>query len=141
MAQPPRKPPRVPAGLVDTVDDKIAPKVTGRAATGPRPLVRAHVVGGVVVREIAGRLSDVVEDLDLAIQLSLADGAQGVVCDLSAVLEGAEPKAMALLAAAGRHVRDWAAIPVAVACQDPQVRGALSAHPLGGHLIVTAAAP
>lgn len=141
MAQPPRKPPRVPAGLIDTVNDKIAPKVTGRAATGPRPLVRAHVVGGVVVLEVAGRLSDVVEDLDLAIQLALADGPRGVVCDLSAVFEGAEPDAVALLATTGRHVRDWAAIPVALACDDPQVRGALSAHPLGGHLIVTAAAP
>lgn len=141
MAQPPPNPPRVTAGLVDTVDDTIAPKVTGRAPTAARPLVRAHVVGGVVVLEVAGRLSDVVEGLDLAIQLALADGPHGVVCDLSAVLEGAEPKAVALLAAAGRHVRDWAAIPVAVVCQDPQVRRALSAHPLGRHLIVTAAAP
>lgn len=92
----------------------------------------------VVVLEIVGRLSDVAEDLDLAIQLALAEGPRGVVCDLSAVLEGADPDALALLATAGRHVRDWAAIPVAFACEDPQVRGALSSHPLGGHLIVTA---
>ena len=37
---------------------------------------------------------------------------------------------------AGRHVRDWPGIPVAVACPDRQVREALLAHPLGAHLIV-----
>ena len=91
-----------------------------------------------MVLEVAGRLSDVVEDLDRAIQLALADGPRGVVCDLSNVLEGAEPVAVEVLATAGRHVRDWPGIPVAVACTDPQVREALAAHPLGGHLIVTA---
>jgi hypothetical protein len=40
------------------------------------------------------------------------------------------------LATAGRHVRDWPAIPIAVACPDPRVRDGLSAQPLGGHLIV-----
>ena len=118
MAQPTTTPPPVPAG--------------------PLSLVRAQFLRDVVVLEVVGRLSDVAEDLDLAIQQALAEGPRGVVCDLSAVLEGAEPDALALLASAGRHVRDWAAIPVAFGCQDPQVRGALSAHPLGGHLIVTA---
>jgi len=121
MALPHRKPFHVPA-----------------VPAGPRSLVRAHIVRDVVVLEVAGRLSDVVEDLDLAIQLALADGPRGVVCDLSAVFEGAEPDAVALLATAGRHVRAWAAIPVAFACDDPQVRGALSSDSLGGHLIVTA---
>jgi hypothetical protein len=46
-----------------------------------------------VVREVAGRLSDVVEELDQAIEQALADGPRGVVCDLSAVTEGAEPGA------------------------------------------------
>jgi len=105
---------------------------------GSRSLVGAHVVHDVVVLEVAGRLSDVIEDLDVAIQLALADGPRGVVCDLSAVLEGAEPDAVAVLATAGRHVRDWAAIPVALVCQDPQLCGVLSSHPLGERLIVTA---
>jgi hypothetical protein len=61
-----------------------------------------------------------------------------VVCDLAAVLEGAEPGAVDVLAGLGRHVRDWPGIPVAVACPDPQVREVLAAHPVGGHLIVTA---
>jgi hypothetical protein len=60
-----------------------------------------------------------------------------VVCDLSAVIEDAEPGAVEMLATAGRHVRDWPGTPVAVACPDPQVRRALSVHPLGTHLFVT----
>jgi hypothetical protein len=75
--------------------------------------------------------------LDRAIQLALADGPRGVVCDLSGVLEGAEMVAIEVLAMAGRHVRDWAGTPVAVACPDPNVRKGLRAHPLGAHLIVT----
>ena len=86
---------------------------------------------------MAGRLSDVVEALDRAIQLAQAEGPRGVVCDLSAVLDGAEPGVVEMLATAGRHVRDWPGIPVAVACPDPQVREKLKADPLGRHLIVT----
>jgi len=92
-----------------------------------------------VVLEVAGRLGDVVQDLDRAIQLALADLPRGLVCDLSAVFEGAEQGAAEVLATAGRHVRDWPGIPVAVACPDPRVRAALAAHPLGRHLIVTPA--
>jgi hypothetical protein len=92
-----------------------------------------------VVVEVAGRLSDVVvENLDHAIQLALAKRSRGVVCLLSAVLEGAELVVVEVLATAGRHVRDWPGIPVAVACPDPQVRQALRAHLLGRRLIVTA---
>jgi len=90
------------------------------------------------VLEVSGQLRDVVEDLDHAVQVTLADGPRGVVCDLSAVVGGAEPGAVEVLAALGGHVRDWPGIPVAVASPDPQVRQALAAHPLGGHLIVTA---
>jgi hypothetical protein len=92
----------------------------------------------VAVLELAGRLGDVVEDLDRAIQLALAEEPRGVVCDLTAVLEGDEPVAVEVLATAGRHARDWPGIPVAVASHDPQVREALRAQPLGEHLIVTA---
>jgi hypothetical protein len=61
-----------------------------------------------------------------------------VVCGLTAVLKGAEPGAVEVLAGLGRHVRDWPGIPVAVACPDPQVRETLAAHPVGGQLIRTA---
>jgi hypothetical protein len=86
---------------------------------------------------VTGRLGDVIEDLDRAIQVALAEGPRGVVCDLSAVIEDAEPGALEMLAAAGRHVRDWPGTPVAVACPNPQVRHTLSVHPLGSHLFVT----
>jgi hypothetical protein len=99
---------------------------------------RTFAIRKVAVLEAAGRLSDVVQDLDHGVQLALAQMPRGVVIDLSAVLEGADPAAAKALAAAGRHVRDWPGIPVAVACPDPQVREVLEADPLGGHLIVRA---
>jgi hypothetical protein len=94
----------------------------------------------VVVFEVAGPLADVVEELDRAIQLALADEPRGVVCelsDLSALSKGFDLGAVEVLATAGRHVRDWPGIPVAVACPDPRVREALRADPLGARLIVT----
>lgn len=91
----------------------------------------------VVVVEVAGRLGDVVENLGKVIELALAEGHRGVICDLSAVLEGAEPAAIEVLASAGRHVRDWPGMPVAVACSNAGVSEALRAHHLGRHLIVT----
>jgi hypothetical protein len=112
-----------------------APKRPDRSADKVR--ARRHDIRQVAVVEVAGRLSDVVEVLDREIQLALADGPRGVVCDLSAVLEGAEPGPVAVLATAGRHVRDWQGIPVIVASPDPQVRAALRAQPLGAHLIVS----
>ena len=109
------------------------------AVAGQQVAARTHAIRQVAVRQApAGRLSEIVEDLDRAIQIALADGPRGVVYDLSAVLAGAEPGAVAMLATAGRHVRDWPGIPVAMSCPDPRVRERLCAHPLGGHLIVTA---
>jgi hypothetical protein len=102
-----------------------------------RVRARKHAIRQVAVVEVAGKLGDAVEELDRAIQLALAEGPRGVVCDLSGVLEDAEAGAVEMLATAGRHVRDWPGIPVAVACADPRVREALRAHPLGAHLIVT----
>jgi hypothetical protein len=103
--------------------------------TAPHARVRTRVIGQVAVLEVAGRLDDVVEELDLAIQLALSESPRGVVCDLSSVLEGAQPGAVEVLATAGRHVRDWPGIPVAVACPNPWVREALRVQPLGGQLI------
>jgi hypothetical protein len=122
----------------------IPPECTVHSAARPaanaKVRVRTHVILQVLVLEVAGRLRDVVEDLDRAIQLALAEGLAGVVCDLSLVFEGAGADAVEMLATLGRHVRYWPGIPVAVAvvCPDPRVREALRAHPLGGHLIVTA---
>jgi hypothetical protein len=116
--------------------EPAAPSSCG-SASSPAGRVRKHEIRQVVVLEVACRLSDAAEELDRAIQLALAEGSRGVVCDLSAVIEGTDPGAIEVLATAGRHVRDWPGIPVAVACPDPQVREALRAQPLGSHLIVT----
>jgi hypothetical protein len=145
MVQQPRNPHNLPPShqvglLTQFADDlpvELPAKSTGRPDTGPQARIKRHAIRHVVVVEIAGPLRDVVEQLDRAIQLALADGPRGVVCDLSAVLEDTEPASVEVLATAGRHVRDWPAIPVAVACPDPQVREALRAHPLGHYLIVT----
>jgi len=104
-----------------------------------RRSIESHAINEVVVLEVAGRLDDVVEELDRAILLALAEGPRGVVCDLSAVHDDVvDPTAVQVLARAGRHVRDWPGIPIAVACPDPRIRKALSAHALGGRLILTA---
>ena len=108
----------------------------GCPATTRRAKVSARTIRQVTVLGVGGRLSQVVEDLDWAIELALAEAPRGVVCDLSAARGGEEPVAVEMLATAGRHVRDWPGIPVVVVCPDPQVREALHAHPLGRHLIV-----
>lgn len=101
-------------------------------------LPRTRVIRDVAVIEAAGPLCDVVQALDRAIELALAEGPRGVVCDLSNVGEAADSRALEMLATAGRHVRDWPGTSVAVACPDYRVREYLRAHPLGGHLILTA---
>src|SRR5450631_1667868 len=124
---PTRSRPHVPA--------EIPAKSATHPRTAPRARVSTRALGQVAVLEVAGRLDDVVEELDLAIQLALSQSPRGVVCDLSSVPEGAGPGAVEVLATAGRHVRDWPGIPVAVACPNPWVRDALRVQPLGGQLI------
>ena len=124
---PTREMPHVPAGF--PASSAIPPR------TAPQARLRKRAIGQVAVLEVAGRLDDVVEELDLAIQLALSQSPRGVVCDLSRVLE-AGPGAVEVLATAGRHVRDWPGIPVAVACPDPVVREALRVQPLGAQLII-----
>lgn len=104
----------------------------------PRPIrARTRPIRQVAVLEVTGQLRDVAGDLDQAIQVALAEGPRGVVCDLSAVVGGAEQGAVEMLATAGRHVRAWPGVPVAIACPDRQIREALKAQPLGRHLMVT----
>jgi hypothetical protein len=142
MTQPSRNPQHAPLGLLDRTGDRFRARTPDHLAASPKlQQVRMYELDDVVVLEVAGRLSDVVEDLDRAIQLALSDGPRGVACDLSAVLEDAEPDAVDMLATAGRHVRDWPGIPVAMACRDARVLTALKAHPLGEHLIVTDSVP
>ena len=110
-------------------------------AQGQLTPVRTRTEDQVVVLEVAGPLGSVVEDLTLSLQLALAEGPRGVVCDLSAVPAGSDAGAVDVLAEAGKHVRDWPGIPVSVASTDQAVREALGAHPLGELLMVTASVP
>jgi hypothetical protein len=126
-------PTRHEPGVPTAIPAPPAARPTARTPAG----VRRYAIRQVAVVEVTGRLSDVVQDCDSAVQMGLAERSRGLVCDLTAAGEGAEPMAVEVLATAGRHARDWPGVPVAVACPDPQVRDALRAHPLGHHLIVT----
>jgi hypothetical protein len=152
--------PSIPLALPPQFQDRVAefptpgePTLTSELSepaavlTAPEQPVRlrTRVLHDVAVVEVWGRLGEVAQDLSLAIQLALASGPRGVVCDLSAVvieagaagINGGGSDAVEVLAAAGRHSRDWPGIPVALACPDPAVREAVHAHPLGVHLLVT----
>lgn len=138
MPQSSRNQPRALASPEDGQGDRFpAVRPHQLAALRHWEQIRTYAFGQVVVLEVSGRLRDVVEELDLAIQLVLSEGPRGVVCDLSRLLGNAESGAAELLATAGRHVRDWSGVPVAMAIPDPQLRKALSSDPLGRHLIVT----
>lgn len=106
-----------------------------RAEPTPRAQFSARTIRQVAVLEVAGQLGDVAKDLDHALRLAIADQPRGVVLDLSSVLGAVEPAAVEVLATAGRYVRDWPGIPLAVVCPDRHLREALSAHLLGRHLI------
>ena len=110
-------------------------------AAAQRPSVEAHLVGPVIVLDVAGPLSDVVEELDHAIRLALAHGPRGVACDMTRVCEVSAPGALLALSKAGRHPRDWPGVPVAVTCLGPRGGKTLRSSPLGGHLMVTTSLP
>ncbi len=111
--------------------DPILPSALGRR-------VRARSVGHVVVLDVAGRLSDVVDDVDRAARFALAGQPRGVVCDLSRVTDVSAAGALRGLALNGRHPRDWPGVPLAIAGLSQRGGAALSLKPLGGHLMVTA---
>src|SRR5664280_3307061 len=105
----------LPTRLAAYVPTEHPAQSAGRPAVRPLARVSTRVIRQVMVLGVTGRLSDVVEDLDRAMQLALANEPRGVVCDLSDVLGGVEPVAVEVLAEAGRHVRDWPGIHVGVA--------------------------
>ena len=127
----------LPTGEAPSVPVVLPARSASPAGKARQLKARTRTIGQVVVLEVAEPHGDVNENLDRAIQLALAEGPRGVVCDLSTVLEGIEPGALEILARSGRHVRDWPATPVVAACPDPHLREALHAHPLGRHLIMT----
>jgi hypothetical protein len=91
-----------------------------------------------VVLDVAGRLSDVVDDMDRATGFALAGQPRGVVCDLSRVVDVSAAGALRRLALNGRHPRDWPGVPVAIAGLSQRAGDALSGKPLGCHLMMTA---
>ncbi len=137
MTQPSENPLRARVDVVGEGADILSFSSVNVASTDLHRPIRTYTARQVAILEASGRFGDAVEDLDPAIELALTKAPRGVVCDLTTVLEGAQPGEVDLLAKAGRHVSDWPGIPVAVACPDPQVGASLAAHPLGAHLIVT----
>ena len=109
--------------------ERILPNALGRR-------VGARAVGQVVVLAAAGRLSDVVDDVDVAARYALAGEPRGVVCDLARVTDTGAPGALRRLALNGRHPRDWPGVPLAVAGLDRRPGEALAGKPLGRHLMV-----
>ena len=73
MAQPQRKPDHTLATRGARGADQVSAEGAERLTEGPQQ-VRTHAVGQVMVLEVAGPLSDVIEESDRAIQLALADG-------------------------------------------------------------------
>ena len=100
--------------------------------------VRARSRGRVVVLNATGRLTDVLDDLDLAARYALAQDPRAVVCDVSGLGDTNAPGALRRLALNGRHPRDWPGVPLTVAGLDRRGGVALAGKPLGGHLLVTA---
>ena len=135
MARIPKQPIHPPTSTVRDVrtsgrSGHVLPPALGRP-------VRTRSVGPVIVLDVAGQLSDVVDDLDRAARLALAGEPKGVVCDLSCVTDITAPGALRGLALNGRHPRDWPGVPLAVAGLGPRGVDMLSRKPMGGHLMVT----
>jgi hypothetical protein len=112
-----------------------------RPSQGQHAQITSRSTRQITVLEVAGLDSGVAKDLDQSIQLALGEGPRGVICDLTAAVGDAESEAVEVLAAAGRYVRDWPGICVAVAGADHRVREVLAADQLGQHLILTESLP
>jgi hypothetical protein len=85
--------------------------------------------------EVEGDFGAVVEDVDLAIQMALAECPRGVVCSLMHPPWGQEADILLdSLASAGRHVRRWPGTPIVVVCQDPGTLDALDERSDGRYL-------
>src|SRR5687768_3997503 len=104
MARIPKQPIHPPVSTVRDV------RTAGRSGHALPPAlghpVRTRSLGQVIVLEVAGPLSDVIDDLDRSARLALAGEPRGVVFDLSKVTEVSAPGALRGLALNGRHPRD-----------------------------------
>ena len=94
-----------------------------------------------MVLDAAGRLGDLVDDLDRAARFALAGEPRAVVCDLSRVVEVSAPGSLRGLALNGRHPRDWPGVPLAIAGLGRRGGATLRLEPLGSHLMVATSLP
>jgi hypothetical protein len=111
-----------------------------RVAPSPESLWAARR-GEVAVVAGVGRPGDVVADLRRAVLLALAEDPLAVVCDLTGVLDGNDADARVLLATMSQQVRDWPAVPLAVACPDPALRRRLRLQPVSEQVLLRATLP
>jgi anti-sigma regulatory factor (Ser/Thr protein kinase) len=97
---------------------------------------RCRSVADVTVVDVAGPLDTVAPDLDRAVLHALAEEPRGVVCDLSAALDGIHLNGLDLLASSSREAREWRGTPVAVTCPDAALRAVLRRHPVSEGVMV-----
>jgi hypothetical protein len=136
MTQMPTQPAGHPAATIEP--DVTATRATPTTAwQTPTPAVRRHSVGRVLILEVAGRLPDVLEDLNLAIRFALAGEPRGVICDLTAIEDVNATGALRGLATAGRHPRDRPDVPLVIAGLPPAAGEALRRKPLGEYLVLS----
>jgi anti-sigma regulatory factor (Ser/Thr protein kinase) len=83
---------------------------------------------------VTGAATQVGEPIDRLVQFALADNPRAVICSLPRAASDDLP--MDPIASMGRHVQQWPAIPIAVACPDESTRTALRGHEDGRHLTV-----
>lgn len=106
-----------------------------RAALGSHGEVTAYCHRGVWLIEVEGDYGAVTEDVDLAIQMALAECPRGVVCSLMRPPQGqGAGQLIDRLASAGRHVRRWPGTPIVVVCHDRATLDALDLRPDGHYL-------
>jgi hypothetical protein len=111
------------SATIDAVDEQVA--------------MALHRRPGVAMVASTGRLSDVSGDLRRAVLLALAEEPLAVVCDLSGVADGNDADARSLMAAAGQQVRNWPAVPVAMACPGAALRRRLRQQPMSEHVLLS----
>ncbi len=114
---------------------ELLPRSRVAESSGPE---RRWTSRDVAVVAAVGRLEDVVTDLGRTVLMALAEDPKAVVCDLSAVIDGSDADAASLMAAAGRQVRDWPAVPIAMPCPDPVLRQRLRRQPMSEHVLLRA---
>jgi anti-sigma regulatory factor (Ser/Thr protein kinase) len=108
---------------------------SARAALGPHGQISAYHHRGVWLIEVDGDYSDIAQEVDHSIQLSLAESPRGVVVSMLHTPGEAENGSLLdSLASAGRHVRRWPGASIVIVCRDSHTLAALNSRPEGRYL-------